>query len=284
MSVPHVSVHALRYSSSPGRRASEVYYHHGLYGEPDDAVGMDYFFWLVRTPTKTVVVDCGFSTGTAAIRDRRIDTPAEELLARMGTSLESVDHVVLTHMHFDHVGNTGLFPRATFHMARAEYDYWTGQYRDRPAFSWPVEPPDLDAVQALHASGRLWLLDDEQQLTPEVLLTRLPGHTPGQLVTEVSGGTRQVVLASDAMHYYDEVRQDRPFYLFTDLVGMYDAYTWLRELDARPVTDVVPGHDPEVAKRYEEVERDCFDLLAPVSASTAPRSLGAGVAHPDIRV
>lgn len=280
MSAQNVSVHALRYGSSPDRRASEVYYRHDLYGEPDEAVGMDYFFWLVRSPTATVVVDCGFSARAAAVRNRRIDTPAEVLLARVGTSLESVDHVVLSHMHFDHVGNTGLFPRATFHMARAEYDYWAGRFRDRPAFSWPVEPPDLDAVQALHTSGRLLLLDDEEQLTPEIQLTRLPGHTPGQLITTVSAADRQVVLASDAAHHYDEVHRDRPFYLFTDLAGMYDAYARLRKLDARADTDVVPGHDPKVTKRYKEVEPNCFDLLAPLT--TAPDNGAAQPARSDI--
>ncbi|WP_446045647.1 N-acyl homoserine lactonase family protein [Streptomyces olivaceus] len=259
-----VSVHALRYARRPDCMASHAFYRHDLYGEPDRAVGVDYFFWLVRTDSHTIVVDCGFSAETAAARNRRLDTTPEALLARMGTSPEDVDHVVLTHMHFDHVGNTGLFPNAVFHMARDEFEYWTGPHRELPAFSWPVEPSELRALEGLHQQGRLQLLQDEKTLVAGVELTRFPGHTPGQLVTHVSTGERQVVLASDALHYYDEMDRSRPFFLFTDLGQLLDTYQLLHDLDARPDIDVVAGHDPAVATMYAEVQQDCFDLLQPL--------------------
>lgn len=259
-----VSVHALRYSRRPDCLAGQAFYRHDLYGEPDRAVGMDYFFWLVRTGSHTILVDCGFSAETAAVRDRKVVTAAEDLLARMGTSVEDVDHVVLTHMHFDHVGNTGLFPHAVFHMARAEFEYWTGPHRELPAFSWPVEPSELRALESLHQQGRLRLLDDGKTLVAGVEVIRFPGHTPGQLVTHVSIGERQIVLASDALHYYDEMDSTRPFFLFTDLGQLLDSYQLLHDLDAHPDIDVVAGHDPAVATMYAEVQPDCFDLLQPL--------------------
>lgn len=256
-------VYALRYSTRPECTTSEAFYRHDLYGEPDVTIGMDYFLWLVRAQGQITLVDCGFSEQTAARRGRHFDTSPSELLSRMGVGPAAVDHVVLTHMHFDHVGNAGSFPNATFHMARAEFEHWTGRYRDHPAFSWPVEPAEVRLLETLRRDERLHLIEESEQVVPGVRATRFPGHTPGQLVTGVTAGAKEIVLASDAMHYYEEIRRDRPFYLFSDLGAMFDSYQALRELDARPDTDVVAGHDPAVAATYAEAEKDCFDLTQP---------------------
>jgi glyoxylase-like metal-dependent hydrolase (beta-lactamase superfamily II) len=257
----NTEVYALRYASRPEALASENFYQHGLYGEPDAAIGMDYFFWLIRTGGKHVVVDCGFGEDLGPTRNRWFSTPPSTLLARMGVDPATVDHVVLSHMHFDHVGNTHLFPNATFHMARAEVEYWAGRHRDVPAFSWPVEDREVRRIEQLYEEERLRFVEDSAELgSTGIRVDRYPGHTPGSLVTTVDHGAGTVVLASDAMHYLDETRLNRPFCLFTDLATMLDSYAALRELGTRPGVDVVPGHDPAVTAGYVEVAQDCLDL------------------------
>jgi glyoxylase-like metal-dependent hydrolase (beta-lactamase superfamily II) len=86
------------------------------------------------------------------------------------------------------------------------------------------------------------------------------GHAAGQLITQVASPTGSVVLASDAIHLYEEMRLDRPFWLFCDLEGMYRGYEMLRHLEARPGTVVVAGHDPAVMTMFEAVAEDCVDL------------------------
>ena len=60
----------------------------------------------------------------------------------------------------------------------------------------------------------------------------------------------QVVLASDAVHYYEELERDRPFSLVADLPAMYAAFDQIRELEQDPGTVVVAGHDPAVLDRF----------------------------------
>ncbi|GAA1917524.1 N-acyl homoserine lactonase family protein [Microbacterium aoyamense] len=255
------SVFALHYASRPEATAGEAYYRHDLYHEPDSTIGMDYFFWLIRAGGESVVVDCGFAEHLGPIRNRWIETPPTTLLQRMGVEPEEVQHVILSHMHFDHVGNIHLFPNATFYMGRAEFEYWTGPFRDNTAFSWTVEDREVRQVEALKEEGRLVLVDDSAEIgTTGVRVTCFPGHTPGSLVTEIDHPDGTVVLASDTMHYYDEGLLNRPFVAFTDMEKMLHSYDGLRELDARPGYDLVPGHDPAVLRRYEEVAKDCFDL------------------------
>jgi glyoxylase-like metal-dependent hydrolase (beta-lactamase superfamily II) len=253
-------VYALRYGSRSNITSKEIFFRYELYDEPERSYRLDYFFWLLRNGDRTVLVDCGFSPEQAAERGRPIDVDPIDLLARLDVSASDVDHVVLSHMHSDHVGNAGLFPNATFSMARAELDYWTGPYSDRPCVSWLVAASEVQAILELHRQGRLCLVDEpSEELFAGVRLIRLPGHTPGQLVTEITTETGQVLLASDAIHLYDEMQLDRPFHVFTDLEGMYRTYEMLRNI-ASQGTSIVAGHDSNVMKLFELVAEDCVDL------------------------
>jgi glyoxylase-like metal-dependent hydrolase (beta-lactamase superfamily II) len=59
-----------------------------------------------------------------------------------------------------------------------------------------------------------------------------------------------VVLASDAVHYYEELERDRPFSTVANLADMYAAYDQIREMEQDAGTSVVAGHDPAVAQRF----------------------------------
>jgi glyoxylase-like metal-dependent hydrolase (beta-lactamase superfamily II) len=259
-------VYALRYAARGTSKASE-FHRYELYGEPNEPIGLDYFFWLVRNNERTVLVDCGFDRERAAAKNRFQDTDPVELLSRMDVSPADVDHVVITHMHYDHVGNVGLFRDATFSLAREELDYWSGPYGNRELMTSLVDLEEVRIVQDLARQQRLHLVEGSAQLFPGIVVTRLGGHTPGQMMVEVGTATGRVVLASDALHYYEEMERDRPFDLFHNLAGMYWAYDILRELDARPATTVVAGHDPRVRAQFKTVQPDCVDLIVPVEGS-----------------
>jgi len=62
-----------------------------------------------------------------------------------------------------------------------------------------------------------------------------------------------VVLASDAMHYYEEIERDRPFAIVADLEGMYRSFDALREMQSEPGCVLVAGHDPVVMTRFPAV-------------------------------
>ena len=262
-------VHALRYASRTCQQ-DEVFLRAGTDGTTaDDTLGLDYYFWLVRNEARTVLVDCGFDRDRGAARNRFQDTDPLELLAQMGVRPEDVDHVVVTHMHYDHVGNVARFPNATVSLAREEYDFWCGPESDPGRLGTVVNANEVEIVRRLAREQRVRLVDGAEGLFPGLSVTRLGGHTPGQMMVEVGTGAGQVVLASDAAHYYEELEHDRPFSLFTSLPDMYRAYDVLRELAGRPRTTVVAGHDPRVRSSFQEVRPDCLDLTAP---ATEPQS------------
>ncbi len=124
-------------------------------------------------------------------------------LVRAGIELESVDAVVLSHLHFDHAGGMLsafedgpqrlVFSRANVYVGRAHWARATGPHpRDRASFI-----PELHAL--LEASGRLRLVDESPESLPPGVdrVHWSEGHTPGLMLSEVRTPGGPIVFGSD---------------------------------------------------------------------------------------
>jgi glyoxylase-like metal-dependent hydrolase (beta-lactamase superfamily II) len=241
---------AIRYATRAATKA-ECYYRYHSYGEPDAEIGMDYFFWVLRDGGHTVLVDTGYDVAGGERRGRTTLCPPLEALARAGVEPASVEHLVLTHLHYDHTGAVGAFPDAAMTVHRRELDFWTSTLAEKQQFAPLVEPDEVAEVVAAERAGRVTVLDAESaHVGPGIEAICVGGHSPGQLVLVVDGAGGPVILASDAIHYYGELELDRPFEVFVDLAEMYRGYELLRELAARPGAVLVAGHDPAVCERF----------------------------------
>lgn len=241
---------AVRYASRP-TTAHDVFLNFEFYGEPDRAVTMDYFFWIVRNAERTVVVDTGYSPEASVRRDRPTLLTMPQALRAAGVDPAGVGQVVLTHAHFDHIGGVSAFGAAEVVMTRAEYEFWTSPVAQRRQFSHSAERADLEHLRQVVEQDRMTLAGPAHQLAPGVELLQLGGHTPGQAVVVVQTAAGPVVLASDAVHYYEEIEQDRPFNVVADLAAMYRAFDRITELGEDGAA-VVAGHDPAVRTRFPE--------------------------------
>jgi glyoxylase-like metal-dependent hydrolase (beta-lactamase superfamily II) len=262
---PARQVLAVKYGHRVTTRA-ESYLNFHLYGEPDADLDIDYYFWVIRDGGGVVLVDTGFAPEAGDRRRRaHYGTPAQAL-PELGIAPDDVSAVVITHGHWDHTGNVRQFPRAQLIMTEAEYAFWTSSLAARAQFAAHCEPEEIELLRRARADGRLTLFAGQHTVAAGIELTEVGGHTPGQLIASVAtrdGGT--VVLASDALHFYEEVERDRPFAVLADLPGMYRAYDTLAQLAAQPRTHLVAGHDPLVRTR--------FATYAPATAAGAAASV-----------
>jgi glyoxylase-like metal-dependent hydrolase (beta-lactamase superfamily II) len=125
-------------------------------------------------------------------------------LSAAGYPAESIDRVLCTHMHVDHVGwNTRLvdgrwvptFPNARYLFARTEWEHWQKE---------PVDPGDDilgDSVRPIFDAGLADLVECDHRVSPSVRLEPTPGHTPGHVCVRIESGGARAVITGDLMHH-----------------------------------------------------------------------------------
>lgn len=126
-------------------------------------------------------------------------------LAAAGYPAESIDTVLCTHLHVDHVGwNTKLvdgrwlptFPNARYLFARREYEHWAAQ-EARTDMRAVFE----DSVKPIVEAGLHELVEVDHQLCAEVRLLPTHGHTPGHCSVRISSGGEEAIITGDLAHH-----------------------------------------------------------------------------------
>lgn len=261
---PVYEVFAVKYAHHP-RSAKENF----IGGDPHDGpMPLDYFVWLLRGGGRELVVDTGFSAAIAVKRGRehlRCPTAGLELL---GVDARQVRDVVITHLHYDHVGNFELFPAATFHLQDLEMRYATGRHMAEELFRGAFEVEDVVGMVRRVYAGRVRFHDGDAEIAPGVSVHLVGGHTMGLQVVRVRTARGRVVLASDASHYYANMEQGRPYPIVYSLGDMAEGWRRVRELADSP-EHVVPGHDPLVMARYPAPASELEGIVARLDV--APR-------------
>ncbi|HMH17186.1 MAG TPA: N-acyl homoserine lactonase family protein [Burkholderiales bacterium] len=238
-------VYAIKYATL-ARKASENF----IGGDPHEtASNLDYFIWLARSKTRTFVIDTGFDATVGRRRGRKMITPPDRTLKRLGVDPKKVKDVIVTHLHYDHVGNFALFPAASFHLQDDEMSYATGRHMAQEFFGYAYEVEEVVAMVRKAYQGRVTFHDGDAELAPGLSLHKIGGHTKGLQAVRVHTRVGWMVLASDASHLYENMHEERPFPIVYDVGRMIEGYRRLRELADAPEL-IVPGHDPLVMKRY----------------------------------
>lgn len=242
---PAYELYAIKYAHHE-RSASQNF----LGGDPHDGpMPMDYFVWLVRGAGVELVVDTGFNDATAARRQRQLLRPVDRALALMDVDAGKVRDVVITHLHYDHVGSFDAFPQARFHLQDLEMQYATGRNMRHEALRHAFEVEDVVGMVRRVYAGRVRFHAGDAELVPGISLHLIGGHTMGLQVVRVATRRGWVVLASDASHYYANMVEGRPFPIVHNVGDMMDGWDKLRALADSP-EHIIPGHDPEVLARY----------------------------------
>ena len=257
-------VYAIKYATRNAKRSD-----HFVGGDPHDApMPMDYFVWVVRNSARTFVIDTGFTREVGEARKRTFLRSPAEGLAMLGVDAKEVKDVIITHMHYDHVGTFHDFPQAQFHLQDEEMAFATGRQMRHTRFRHSIEVENVVGMVRLVFGDRVTFYRGDAELAPGVSLHHIGGHTPGLQCVRVMTKRGWVVLASDATHYYEHIEGDRCFVTVYNVGDTLEGYSILRRLAASP-RHIIPGHDPLVMQRYPAVSK-ALDGIA-VSLDVDPK-------------
>lgn len=163
---------------------------------------------VVETPTRRIVVDTGLGNdkqGRTVPTWNNREGPFLDDLTAAGFPPESIDTVLCTHLHVDHVGwNTHLvagqwvptFTKARYLFGEREYTYW----RDHST------APDKaaifsDSVAPIVEAGRADLIASDARICEEITLIPTPGHSPGHLSLHIQSAGEEGLLTGDVAHH-----------------------------------------------------------------------------------
>ncbi len=209
--------------------------------------------WLLRGPNgRAVLVDAGFQRPDLIARWKPIDyIRPDSAIARVGVKPEDITDVIISHIHWDHVGGADLFPRARIWMQRDEVDHHVdvaGNVLDRA-----IDAPDAAMLARLRAAGRLAMAtEDAQEIIPGLTVYTGGKHTWQSQYVGVLTAFGTVILASDNMYLYENLVRRAPIAQTLDPVKNLLAQDRMKELAASPRL-IIPGHDPAVFERFQEV-------------------------------
>jgi len=163
--------------------------------------------FLVRTRHHTILIDT--CVGNHKPRPLRLFWNLQRLntflprLAAAGVAPESVDYVMCTHLHGDHVGwNTQLrdgrwvptFPNASYIFGSQEWKSLQALHRETP------QPHLIDSVLPVIEAGQAQFVENDFALDDEVWLELTPGHTPGHVSIHLASRGAEAVITGDCIH------------------------------------------------------------------------------------
>lgn len=168
---------------------------------PDNAVPLHFNALLIESEGSRILVDAGRGHGSQGML---LDN-----LRRAGATPESIDALIITHLHFDHIGGAldpagkAVFPNAEVLLHENEREHWAGA----PSLSDLPIPPEYremirrSALAFLDAyAPRIRTFTGDTRLTPHVTPISAPGHTPGHTLVHVADADESLLYIADALH------------------------------------------------------------------------------------
>lgn len=219
--------------------------------DPERSIDIAFTVWVAKGGGRTVLVDAGFYRDKfiQQWKPRDFVKPSEALMTGLGIAPDDVTDIIVSHSHWDHLDGVDLFPKATIHIQKEEYEYYVGPQGD-VLNRGGVDADDAKMLAALKAAGRVQFVEgDAKEILPGIT-----GYTGGKhtFASQFAGVTTRrgvVVLASDNCYLYENLERHLAIAQTLDAASNLAAQSRMLQLAAAP-TLVVPGHDPAVFDRF----------------------------------
>ncbi len=231
----------------------------------DEDIDRNYYIWAIKGKGEVIVVDSGVGVTVAAERKLKGYVNPVKVLERIGINGTNVTKVVITHIHWDHVGGMEMFPdafpKATFYVQKKEYNFWRNNpVSKKPPFEEVADKIGFKNLADLEGTSRLVLISGDQKILPGVELLLTPGHTIALQSVAVNTAKGTAILASDCAHLARSFKEYIPSCLIVDMIGWMGSYDKLNA-KATSIDLMFPGHDTMMLQNFPKVAEDVTRLV-----------------------
>jgi glyoxylase-like metal-dependent hydrolase (beta-lactamase superfamily II) len=190
-------------------KTDEDWRQHAQFLDGDGLLTIEMGGFLVRSGDRLAVVDTGIGPHSDPTRTGTFMTN----LGALGVAPAEVTDVVLTHLHFDHLGwstdgENRLFANATYRCHQADWDFFMGPhpYDDSLGVSFMGGRSSSELLPPVADRLETWVGD--ATIVPGIDVRSAPGHTPGSSVIVISSGASRAMLLGDVVHCPAELLSD----------------------------------------------------------------------------
>jgi N-acyl homoserine lactone hydrolase len=212
-------------------------------------IDIPYFVYLICHPSGNVLFDTGGHPDLVHDPRGRLGPAADmyqitmqqgddvvSRLATIGVAPSDVEHVVMSHLHYDHSGGIEFFPHATVYTQREElrFAFWPAAYHRalyvRADFDGPVRWRELTGEYDLFGDAR-------------IVCIPTPGHSPGHqsLLVRLDGGT--ILLVADATYLLQKMRDRALPAICWSPDAMLASWEQIEEIERREQAELICTHD-----------------------------------------
>jgi glyoxylase-like metal-dependent hydrolase (beta-lactamase superfamily II) len=189
---------------------SEAWAPHRRFLDNDGMLVLAIGGFLIRGPSRLVLVDAGIGAVHAGPFNSGL---LLDSLASLGVNPSHITDLVLTHLHFDHVGwasqrGVAVFDRATYRCDQRDWDHFVSQGRPQPPRASLVGPDGETRAKMAGLADRMEMWSASGPILPGVDAMVAPGHTPGSTIVVVSDGVERALLLGDVVHCPVELLDD----------------------------------------------------------------------------
>jgi glyoxylase-like metal-dependent hydrolase (beta-lactamase superfamily II) len=206
--------------------------------------------WVLKGASgHNILVDAGAYKGPVFERWKLIDTvKPSDAVGRVGLRPDDITDIILTHIHWDHMGGLDLFPKARVHIQRDEFSHYVddaGKPKDRA-----ITAEDAAMLGSLLKEGRLVFVEgDSKVVMPGVTAYTGGKHTFASQYLSVHTRAGTVIVASDNIYLYENLEKHLALAQTSDPGADLRVQARMLSLASSPRL-IVPGHDPAVFDRF----------------------------------
>ena len=252
MAIDPYEVYALRYAHHERPARDNFMFGDDIHDGPQ---ALEFYVWVIRGNGRTFLVDLGFDHAGAERRGRSVIRLPSEALGMLNIQPESIEDVIVTHLHYDHAGDLNAFPNANLYLQERELAFATGKHMALSTVRMAFDVEYVcDFVRAVY-DERVTFVNGSKEIAPGVSLHHIGGHTDGHQAVRVWTEAGWLVLASDAIHLYANRDLPNPFPIVHTVTAMVAGYGRLDELASHRDL-IIPGHDPLVLSRFPCPQRE----------------------------
>jgi N-acyl homoserine lactone hydrolase len=239
-------------------KATQTYY-----ADFDKKIWTSIYIWFIKGASRNIIVDTGdvapnkegmVVSSTGPTRSKGGGANSVRLaLQSIGLTPDSIDTVILTHLHRDHVGSVSLFKKSKIIVQKSELEFARNPLpTQRTTY---VE----ELVAAVGESPHLEVVEGDQKICEGLETVTVPGHTPGLQAISVQTKRGRVIMSSDSGPLYhnwfpSESKYGTPLKHLKRIPPgiLYDLRQALDSMEkiSKKADIIVPGHDPYVLSDF----------------------------------